>query len=565
MRQIVFTLLTCLIGLAANAQSDELKMQQESLAAKVGEVENSKSTYAQEWTFEANVPYLVKLTVTETDKKKGKSETAEYQFNLADLDENLVREETRRDLKYITAGVGGKQNMVAVVEDGEQQNYDDEVSILVSDSQAADELRDLLRTIIPIAKELDKQRLQINGYGEMVAWLQTNVTDFNLGDDAYQVSLKSQTDDELIYDYSITKKDNRGSSTTVYTFNLADLDPYSVKLNVRGKSIEVQAGTERDQRFVSILEDGEMENYDDELKFVLGDVESARDLAEVLRMVIPEAKERRSQTLIPMADLASGLEAFKNKLTDFEQEAEKFQHQFEENCYTTYRLQETDSKGETSENAYELHLGDLVSNNVSIKVSGKDIFVVGEIKNDDDYVKHYRDGEQRNYTDEVDFRAEGVENAKSLAFLLKQIAAGCEEQQQKMLANTRKGVLSDWIVEQVESFKDPNEPEYEQHLSVNEEDCSIVFSTITPKGKGVEKMRYEVFLKELNQEAMRPEVSGKTMSVELSTTYNEDHIKSYKDDEVEKYTDSFEIRVPGIMEARGLIAGLKQLFEGCGK
>lgn len=565
MRQIVFTLLLSLIGLAAKAQSEALTMQQQSLAAKVGEVENSKSTFTQEWTFEAGVPYLVKLTVTETDKKKGKSETAEYRFNLADLDENLVREETSRDLKYITAGVGGKQNMVEVFEDGEQQNYDDEVSILVSDSQAADELRDLLRTIIPMAKELDKQRLKINGYGEMVAWLQTNVTDFTLGDDAYQVSLKSQTDDELIYDYSMTKKDNRGSSTSIFTFNLADLDPYSVKLNVRGKSIEVQASTERDQRFVTILEDGEMENYDDELSFVLGDVESARDLAEVLRMVIPEAKERRSQSLIPISDLASGLEAFKSTLTDLEQEGEKFQHQFEENCYTTYRLQETDSKGETEENTYELHLGDLASNNVSIKVSGKDIFVVGAIKNDEDYVKHFRDGEQRNYTDEVEFRAEGVENAKSLAFLLKQIAAGCEEQQQKMLASTRKGVLSDWIVEQVDTFKDPHEPGYEQHLTVNEENCSIVFSTITPKGKGVEKMRYEVFLKELNQEAMRPEVSGKTMSVELSTTYNEDHIKSYKDDEVEKYTDSFEIRVPGIMEARGLIAGLKQLFEGCEK
>jgi hypothetical protein len=55
------------------------------------------------------------------------------------------------------------------------------------------------------------------------------------------------------------------------------------------------------------------------------------------------------------------------------------------------------------------------------------------------------------------------------------------------------------------------------------------------------------------------------MSVELLTIHSEDHIKSYKDDEVEKYTNKFEIRVPGITEARSLIAGLKQLLAGCDK
>lgn len=563
MCRIVFTLLLNLLVCTVFAQTADLKTQQQGLSGMIGKVENAKSTFTQDWSYESEVPYRVKLTVTETDKKKGKSQTTEYAFNLADLDENLVREETRRDLKYITAGVGGKQNMIEIFEDGEQQNYDDEISILVSDSKAADELRDKLRTIIPVAKEMDRQRLNINGYGEMVTWLETNISDFTSAGDTYQSSLRSQTGDELIYDYILTKKDSKGSSTTVYTFNLADLDPYSVKLDVRGKSIGVQAGTERDQRFVTIMEDGEMKNYDDEIDFMLGDIDSARDLAEVLRLVIPEAIEKRTQMLVPTEDLTAGLEAFGQALTDFEQEDEKFKHQYEANCYTTYRLQETDGKGSTTENSYEFHLGDLADNNVSIKVSGKDIYVVGAIKNGDDYIKNFRDGEQRNYTDEVDFRANGVENAKSLAFLLRQVAKGCAEQQEKTLAMTQKGALSDWIVQQVDAFKDANEPEYEQHLTVNEAECSLVFSTISPKGKGVEKMRYEVFLKELNQEALRPDVSGKTMSVELTTTYNEDHIKSYKDDEVEKYTNSFEIRVPGITEARRLIVGLKQLLEGC--
>lgn len=565
MRQIALSLFASLLCFSMSAQSEALKQQQQSLIGKIGKVENSKSTFTQQWSFDDEVPYRVKLTVIETDKKKGKTETTEYRFNLADLDENLVREETSRDLKYITAGVGGKQNMVEVFEDGKQQNYDDEVSILVGDSQAADDLRDRLRSIIPAAKVLDKQRLKINGYDEMVSWLQTNVTDFSLGDEVYKISFKPAEQDPLIYDYSITQSDGKGSTNSLYTINLADLDPYSIKLDVRGKSIKVQAETERDQRFVTLFEDGEMKNYDDELNFLMGDVEHARDLAEVLRLVIPEAKERRSQSLVPITDLAAGLEAFKGGLVDFEQEDDKFKHEFDENCYTTYRLLETDSKGETTENSYEFHFGDLADNNISTKVSGKDIFVIGAVKNGDDFIKNFRDGEQRNYTDEVEFRAQGIENAKMLAFQLKQIIAGCDEQQKKMLATTQKGVLSDGIVGQVDAFKDPNEPEYEQHLTVNEEDCSIVFSTISPKGKGVEKMRYEVFLKELNQEALRPEVSGKVMSVELLTIHNEDHIKSYKDDEVEKYTNKFEIRVPGITEARRLIAGLKQLLEGCEK
>lgn len=545
------------------AQHTDLPQQQESLKQKIGKVENAKSTFSQQWTFDQAVPYRVQLTVIETDKKKGKTETLEYRFNLADLDENLVREETKRDLKYIVAGVGGKQNMVEVMKDGEQQNYEDAVSILVSDSQEADQLRDLLRTAIPTAKELDKQRLNISGYDDMTAWLKAHITDYSIGSSSFEADLKVHEDDELIYDYAFTESSGKSPTITEYTFNIADLDPYDVKLDIRGKAITVKAGTERDQHFVAIRDNGTMKNYDDEVSFQMGDVESARDLAEVLRLVIPEAKERRSKMLVPAPDLAAALDAFQAGLTDFEQEDEKFQHQFENGCFTTYRLQETNSKSETTEDSYEFHLGDLTANNIAIKVAGKDISVVGEIKNGDKFVKVFRDGEQRNYDDEVAFRAAGVENAKNLAFLLKQVAEGCEEQQQRLMAASRKGAIGNWLVEQVDNFKDPNEPEYEQHLTIDEANCSLVFATITPKGKGVEKMRYEVFLKELNKDALLPHVSGKTMSVELKTIHDQDHVKSYKDEEVEKYTDSFDIRVPGIVEARSLITGLKELLEGC--
>lgn len=549
-------------GLLVQAQS-ELSTRQELLAGEIGKVESAKSTFTQQWAFDQEIPYRVHLTIIETDKKKGKTETMEYRFNLADLDENLVREETKRDLKYVIAGAGGKQNMVEVMKDGEQQNYEDAVSILVSDSQEADELRDMLRTAIPLAKELDKERLNISGYDDMIGWLKTNIKDYSIGGSSFEAELKASEEDELIYDYSFTESGRKEPTTTVYTFNMADLDPYSVKLNIRGKAITVEAGTERNQRFVTIRENGEMKNYDDEVSFQMGDVESARDLAEVLRLVIPEAKERRSKILVPAADLGAALDDFTAQLTNFEQEDEKFEHQFETGCFTTYRLLETDSKSETTENSYEFHLGDLAANNISIKVSGKDIFVVGEIKDGDNFVKVFRDGEQRNYDDEVEFRAAGVENAKMLAFLLKQAAEGCDEQQKRLMTASRKGALGDWLVQQVDNYKDPHEPEYEQHLTIDEANCSLVFATITPKGKGVEKMRYEVFLKELNKEALVPHVSGKTMSVELTTIHSQDHIKSYKDDEVEKYTDSFEIRVPGIVEARSLITGLKELLETC--
>ncbi|MEZ4990752.1 MAG: hypothetical protein R2824_10080 [Saprospiraceae bacterium] len=563
MRKNFLFLLLLTGSVLLEAQPTELITRQELLGQQLGKVESAKSTFSQQWDFDMDVPYRVHLTIVETDKKKGKTETMEYRFNLADLDENLVREDTKRDLKYVTAGVGGKQNMVEVMKDGEQQNYDSEVSLLVSNSQEADDLREMLRTVIPLAKELDKQRLKINSYDEMISWLNEHITDYSIAGSSFGAALKVHDEDALIYDYTFTESGRKEPTTTVYTYNMADLDPYDVKLDIRGKAITVKTGTERDQRFITIRENGEMKNYDDEISFQMGDVESARDLSEVLRLVIPEAKERRSKMLVPAPDLAAALDAFQAGLTNFEQGGDKFEQQLENGCFTTYRLQETNSKSESTENSYEFHLGDLTANNLAIKVSGKDLFVVGDIKNGDNFVKVFRDGEQRNYDDEVEFRAAGVENAKTLAFLLKQVVEGCDEQQQRLMALSRKGTLSDWLVEQVDSYKDPHEADYEQHITIDEANCSLVFNTITPKGKGVEKIRYEVFLKELNKDALAPHVSGKTMSVELKTIHDQDHVKSYKDDEVEKYTDSFEIRVPGIVEARSLITGLKELLEGC--
>mgnify|MGYP005666497255 CR=1 FL=1 len=560
MNRLFSSLFLCGCFFFSQAQSTDLISLQKQITEKTGRVEDAKSNYAQRWAYDDAIPYRVTLTLIETDKKKGKSETSEYHFNLADLDPNLVREETRKDLKMITAGVAGKQKMVQVFEDGEQQNYIDEISILVPESQAADELKGLIKAVIPLAKELDKQRLKVNTYEDMVQWLIENITDFNKGEDAYKVDLQQDEDDELIYHYTFVKPGRKEATTNEYWFNLSDLDAYTVKLDVRGKDVNVDVNVERKQKFITVRENGEMKNYESDLSIQVGEVDQGRDLAEVLRLIIAEADKKREAMVQAIDNLENGLQEFQETLTDFEQDGDKFSQSFEAGCHTQYSLKTTDTKGEVSEDLYDVQLGDLAANNISIKISGRKMTVLAKVKDGDNYIKYFSDGEQKNYTDKIEFLASGVENAKTLAVLLKQISEQCDQQRDLAIPDTD---VNSWLVEQTDGYKDPHTPEYEQHLTIDANACSITFATVEPKGKNFEKMKYEVFLKELNPESLKPSVSGKSMAVKLGTVYNEKHIKSYKNDEVEKFTDSFEIRVAGIEEARVLIEGLKQLIGNC--
>ncbi|GJM34780.1 MAG: hypothetical protein DHS20C18_37810 [Saprospiraceae bacterium] len=551
-------LLVCSISFL-QAQTNDLASIQQQITGKISRVEDAKSNYAQRWAHEQAVPYKASLTQIETDKKKGKSETLEYRFNLSDLDPNLVRQETKKDLKMVTVGVSGRQKMVQVLKDGEQQNYTEEISILVTDSKEADELKDLIRSAIPLAKELDKQRLKVKTYEEMVDWLHKNVSDFTQGELSFRANLKQDENDPLIYHYTFVEPGRKEATTMDYLFNLSDLDPYTVSLNVKGKTVNVEVNVERKQRFITIRENGELKNYQSDLAFQVGEVDQGRDLAEVLRLIIPEA-DKKQEANEAIASLEDGLQAFQQQLTNFEHGGDKFDQSFEGTCYTNYRMKETNAKGDVTEDHYEVQLGDIAANNISIKTVGKTITVVGEVKDGDDFIKYFRNGEQKNYVDKVEFLANGVENAKSLAVLLKQIVEKCDQTRTLDLPTSD---INSWLIEQTDGYKDPITPEYEQHLTIDQNVCSITFATVEPKGKNYEKMKYEVFLKELNPETLKPNVSGKSMAVKLGTVYNEKHIKSYKNEEVEKFTDSFEIRVDGIEAARSLAEGLKQLIAGC--
>ncbi|PHN00861.1 hypothetical protein CRP01_39935 [Flavilitoribacter nigricans DSM 23189 = NBRC 102662] len=545
------------------AQSSELSALQQQIAAKIGPVEGARSAYTQAWSFDPATPDQVKLTVEETDKKKGKTETATYQFSLVDLDENLVRDETRRDLKFITAGIGGKQKMVDVYENGEPQNYEDEVNILVADSKAARELQELLKNAIALARSQDKTRLQFGSFEEMDIWLQDHIKDFKQEDNYYMAAFKPSGSEKIIYDYNLRRRDSRNVDKFQYTFNLADLDPNRIQLEVRGRSIAVNAKTERDQHFVTVFDDEQPDNFDDEINFPMESIAAARDLAAVLRMAIPEAVKLRTESLIPMDDLTAGLSDFSEQVRSFTQEGTTFDQKLDNGCLTTYQVQETGSNGKTETATYEWNLGDLGPDEVAIKVAGKDIYVVGEIKNGENLIQYFRDGEQRNYTDQVDIRAEGVENAKSLAFLLKQIAKGCDEQQRQMLGGMEKDDPAAWIQSEVQAFKDPSEPAYRQEIAIDRDNCSLVLTTVSPKGRGEEKMRYEVLLRNLDSAVFNPEVSGKEVLVELPTREGEDHIKTYKNEAVEKFTNSLQIRVKDVAAARSLIAVFWQLMEDC--
>jgi len=553
MKKILASIASILLSVGfVFSQSSEIDDIVNRISENLKDVSTSKETYEQ--TISIVSPAVVKYKLIEEGKN---TDVYEYIFNLGDIDSYTVKTETSRDVIYVNFSIEKEQDLIEVRENGEQENYENEVSIVAQDIDNARELVDLIKSSIKPSKTLMEQRLSLKTYEERVSWLTSNVENVQVGDDAYKQTL-TKGEYPGMFILKQDEVDSRGTETNEFSFNWADIDPATVKFDISGDELAIEFETVRDQKVIRHFQDGEAQSFEDELKIFSTTVEKARDVKQVVLRAIEGAKELVEQDLNEFSSSNEALKGIDNNLVVVNYGDEKITQTREGDCISSISVETTDSKG-SELNKFEFNFMDINDQSLEFDVRFKEMFIEVVANKKIKLIKEYEEEAFEGYVDDFDVYVPNVEIARRLQFAFRESIKWCEKEYQKPYSNTE---TIQWLVNNINDVE-KQDLTYEQSLEQVDPDnpYKLKYTKREIDDKGGDEEIFEFNLSDLSLQSVEFDISGDDLEIVVESLYGEKVIKYYKNGEIGNYEDELSFIFNDINKARGIKMALKELID----
>lgn len=401
-----------IIPLAQTAWEADTALPEDYDALKAYVAENIKDVivddnrYEQLWVNADDHPNRVHFTKTKA-----------FFFNLADIHAPGIEIGVRGMDVIITLPTSKGVDFIRVLEDGEPDDYTDEVEVYCAEVDEARVLAYALRNLVPMAQEAEEALLPALETPEAaLSLLRESLSDFKVDETTYRQTLEG----DCAATYTRVEDDGSEAEEEQYIFNFADLQSASVEINVSGTEIAVEGATAGGQNFIYLSEDGEQQNYSDELSFALPDIPTAKLFQHALKAAIDQCPEE----IAPAAweDIKAAIDEIETVSEELFQSVELIDG---ETCKWDLLIQEAGGRT-TKEERYEINLYDLDARRMELEVRGKDVSVNLFTARNDEIIKNYTDGEELGYVDEVSFRVKDIATAKAVIAGLQVMIEGCQ-------------------------------------------------------------------------------------------------------------------------------------------
>ncbi|MEJ2596109.1 MAG: hypothetical protein P8100_13525, partial [bacterium] len=127
---------------------------------------------------------------------------------------------------------------------------------------------------------------------EEIPWLSGYSDEMTIGKESVRNQFFTVEGNECKIQIQESVSDRKGETEIrSWIFYISDIDPESLNFNARGKSIQVSLATKNDQKFISYFEEGDFEEYTDEIELSMTEVDQTRGLIEALKEHIGSCKE----------------------------------------------------------------------------------------------------------------------------------------------------------------------------------------------------------------------------------------------------------------------------------
>lgn len=562
MKKYLLSLLLLTIPMAVLSQDATFESVVADIQSNLLEVQTGDETYTHK--LELLNSSVLKYTLVEIDDKGDREELA-YEFNVADLDPYTVREETKRDIIYLSLNVENGQKFIKEFENGEVEGYEESLLMVTKNIDNARVLKELIKKAIPLAEEIMANKLKVETYPEMEDWLVKNIVNAENSGDTYNQKLVVLADFPANFRFIQTEVTSKSSEEIQYIFNLADINVNSLKFNISGSNFSLELETRRKQKLIQVLENGVPDGFDDELEIFTNNVEEARDLKNILTKAIPLAEDKVEASIQDYDSQQEVLEYLGKFVQNIEYGDESVEQSIEARCQMKYTQLESDDKS-TEKLTAEFNLIDINGNVIDYDVSSDRMFVELTTKESLDLIKVYENDELDGYNDELKIYAANAEVARRVKAALKNAIKVCERDYVDPFAEMTLEQKITWLTQNMEEVRIDDETITQTFERIDESDPEkIKLTRLVVDSKGGSEEIFEFNFTDLNPKSIQYDIGRKELAVSFTTMFKEEIIKYYEDGEIEDYQDDFELFVPDIEKARNVISVFNQIIAELNK
>jgi hypothetical protein len=486
--------------------------------------------------------------------KKGDESVSRSELYLSDIDENAVTFKVTG--KYITVNLETKnsQKFIRYFEDGEFDSYVSSVEIYTDQVDKARSLIDLIKEKL---KECNRQEKFWSSLQSGLDWLKDNISTTTQDGTEYNQSFSYDGAKNYLVKYNRNYNDSKGSEIReVYSFNLADVDPEGVSLNVRGTDLSIELNT-KNNKYIGISENGEIQNYDNDFEILVPSLEEARDIVQAFKYAVPQCKPEYTS----FSDANQASLYLKEHIREITSGSYKYTQSFDQenkpHGIVTYISKRTDSKGTTTESKYQLYLSEFQPE-AELSVSGTNVILELNVKDKQKLIMSFEDGELQNYSNQIEIYAADIESARELANAFNYAVLNSDP---GLLNWTDAAKASAWLSSNTGTVAEPGAT-YEQKLSFDPgNNYKTVLNVLTIDSKGQTDEVFEFYVSDIDRDNLKLSTSGKKMFVEVSTG-KEKLVRVTKSGEIQNYASSVDFLFEDTRQARNFINALKYLASG---
>ena len=362
-----------------------------------------------------------------TDEDEG--EVKEYYFNPADLDEDEVAFDTDDTSVILKLETNGRDDMIKVVENGQVDEYTNQLEILMQDLEQAREMVYLWQEYI---QRFENENVAfIDGVKDAsleqtISYIPDNIEEVAVNDDVFQQKLSIQENESsgfgFILNYEVEEVSE--SEINTYRWNMADIDPNEIAYDIDKTLVQVVLPVDDGRNLVQHWENGGMEGFEDEVKIYVNSLEDAKNLVNAFRHFAGILIKSESTFTLP--ESADGLadylkELIKEVVVDDDSYQQSFEIREGNPCLGLFELTDDDD-----EMVYEWNFTDLDRGEIDFDTKGDEILINIETSGNRELIEVRENGEVDDFENEFEIRANSIEEARAIVEGFKKMVTSCK-------------------------------------------------------------------------------------------------------------------------------------------
>ncbi|MEM1220643.1 MAG: hypothetical protein AAGH79_17100, partial [Bacteroidota bacterium] len=363
--------------------------------------------------------------------------------------------------------------------------------------------------------------------------------------------------------FFISQTSTKGKSTAEeYYFNLADINPSSVRFQTVKDIIRISIRTKNNQRFIKKIVDGKLDSYTNQIDMAADNADNAREIQSLFKEAIPLAQEAIKSDL-NLSDWSAGVSFLKTNLVKAEIGETSYQYgiAFDQVVEPRMTLEIKQSGGKNpADEIFRFNLADLNKKKVSVGVTGTTPYVSLETQGKLKYIYVSKNGEQQSYTNTLKIPCSEVDEARRWVAVFEYLVQEAPERNKDWMPEITGGEQALQIISQLVTDTEVGNTQYKQTIAAS---CPTTFSqNYNQKESSIDQVAVFNWA-DLDPKKCKITVSGASLYINLASRNNQKIIQISQNGEIKEFARSTKIMLPYVETGRALEAAIREAIPFC--